>query len=117
NLRWADLEAMTDTEYKEVAKDPAAFRGEKLCNRGSIVQISTDRTLGAPIYVGLMSGGWAMNLTYFVAVGSSAGVVEGATVRYCGIVAVMHTYDSAHGGFRHAINSVGLFDIPENHGN
>lgn len=114
NLRWADLEAMTDMQYKEVAKDPAAFRGQKLCNRGSIVQISTDRSLGTPIYTGLMSGGWAMNLTYFVAVGSSNGVVQGADVRYCGIVAGMYTYDSADGGFRHAINSVGMFDVSGN---
>jgi hypothetical protein len=112
-LRWSEMMALPDSARKEVEKDPARFRGARLCNRGRVIQIATDRSAAKPVYSGIMSVGWT-GYTRFVAVGSSSGVFEGSTVRFCGIVTGLNSYNTQAGGTNTAVFSVGMFDLPEN---
>lgn len=113
NKLWAELNAMQDFSRKDVVKDISLYRGEKLCNRGSIIQILTDRSAGKPVYYGVLDVG-VLNLNRFVAVGSSAGIVEGSAARFCGIIIGTHNYSNSLGGMIDAVEVVGLFDIPQN---
>lgn len=110
---WADLDMMPDNQRAEVLKDPEPFRGKKLCSRGTMTQIMADRSLGVPVWHGVLSTGFA-NVIRFVAVGSSDGIVEDSPARFCGIVIGLHSYANRMGGSTTGVEVVGSFDLPEN---
>jgi hypothetical protein len=103
---WRALDGMDDNVRVEVIKDPHAYRGKKLCSRGTITQIFADRSLGKPVRFGVLDTG-IMNIIRFVAVGSSQGVMEGAEARFCGIIIRLHGYSNVMGGRASASKSWG----------
>lgn len=110
---WDSLDSMPDHKRTEIEKDIIPFRGKKLCSRGRIIQIMTDRSTGTPIYYGVLNVGWS-GFIRFIAVGSSEGIIENSHVRFCGIVIGLHSYDNRLGGSTSGIEVVGLFDIKNN---
>jgi|SRR5690606_25681527 len=116
-LMWDMLEKIPDNKRVEIMKDPQAFRGMKLCSRGSIVQIRADRSFGKVVYDGILSVGWGGYIS-FIATGSTAGINENTGgVNFCGIVSGARSYNNSGGGTTHSLAVVGMFDIQENNPN
>jgi hypothetical protein len=115
--RWTELMAMPDTRRADILKDPDFYRGRRICMTGTVVQIFRDKTAGspAPIYLGVMSHGYA-NFVRFLAVQSTHGVVEDTAARFCGIAIGTQSYPNVSGGTTIAVQVVGEFDIPANGG-
>lgn len=111
---WLELNRIPDNSRAEVMKDPASFRGKKLCSRGTVVQIAVDRSLGKPLWFGGISVG--EGVVRFLAVGSSKGIVENTPARFCGFVTGLQSYDNQLGGGTTGVEAVGVFDLPENRG-
>lgn len=113
---WNELIAMPDTRRAEVMKDPEPYRGQRICMTGSVTQIFRDKSTpaSAPVYMGVLyhNGGFVR----FLAARSTAAVVEDTPARFCGIVVGLQSYPNVSGGTTHAIQVVGLFDIPANGG-
>lgn len=113
---WAELAAMPDTKRAEIMKDPDPYRGHRICMTGSVTQIFRDKSTpaNAPVYMGVLyhNGGFVR----FLAAQSTQGVVEGTPARFCGIAVGLQSYPNVSGGTTHAIQVVGLFDIPANGG-
>lgn len=114
NMRWDDVAVEKDeTTHGQFLKDPEMERGKRLCWRGKIIQIEADRSLGDPMYVGLLysSGG---DLYHFYAVGSTGDIVPDSRGRVCGVVTGKYDYANSANGTSHAIELVGMFDLPDN---
>jgi hypothetical protein len=113
---WPELISMADTKRAEVLKDSEPFRGQRICMTGSVTQIFRDKSSSAskPTYMGVMyhNGGHVR----FVTSQSTQGVVEDTPARFCGIVIGLQSYSNVSNGTTHAIQVVGLFDIPANGG-
>jgi hypothetical protein len=113
---WNELVAMPDTRRAEIMKDPDPYRGQRICMTGSVTQIFRDKSTppSAPVYMGVLyhNGGFVR----FLAVQSTQGIVEGTPARFCGIAVGLQSYPNVSGGTTHAIQVVGLFDIPANGG-
>lgn len=113
NMSWADLQQQPETSRALVMKDSDATRGNRLCARGSIIQITVDKSAGVTLFEGgLMAPGF--NVVRFIAVGSTGDIVERSNARFCGIVTGRKSYSNARGGTTHAVQVVGMFDLPEN---
>jgi hypothetical protein len=106
--------ARDETGVKAILKDSDAERGKRMCVTGRIVQIAKDEApSGEPIYIGLLrTGSW--EIVHFLAVRSSQGIVEDTRTRLCGVVTGRFSYSNAGGGTSHAVQLVGVFDIPAN---
>lgn len=114
HLTWIDVAVREDeTSYALVQKDPEAARGKRVCLPGTIIEIHTDRSAGAPIFEGLIQSS-ADNLFRFLTVGSSGSIVGGSWARLCGVVTGRYDYPNSAGGVGHAVEIVGMFDLPEN---
>lgn len=113
---WSELVAMPDTKRAEVMKDPEPWRGRRICMTGSVTQIFRDKSTSssAPVYMGVLyhNGGFVR----FLAVQSTEGIVEQTPARFCGVTIGLQSYPNVSGGTTHAIQVVGLFDIPANGG-
>ena len=116
NMKWTDVAVATDeTSYALVRKDSDAARGKRICTSGQIIQIevykfqSGDRPLSEGL---LMSNGG--NLYNYIAAGSSGTLVEQSYARFCGVVTGKYDYSNSAGGEGHAVEMVGMFDLPEN---
>ena len=113
HMLWTDLNSLPETKWAMVMKDPEAERGKRICGRGSIVEISTDRTTGEPIYYGgLMLPGY--HVLRFAAVGSTGELVQDSPARFCGVAIGTQSYSNSAGGMSHAVYAVGMFDLVEN---
>ena len=102
-----------ETTHAEVLKDVELERGKRLCWRGSVIQIVADRSLGDAVYTGLLYSSQG-DLYHFYGVGSSGDLVEDSYGRFCGVVTGKFDYANSGGGTSHAIELVGMFDLPEN---
>lgn len=112
-LTWAALKAMGDSERAAIMKDPDAYRGRKLCSRGSIIEIHADRSVNPPVFSGgLMTASW--DVVRFIAVHSTGSLVKDSPAHICGIVTGLQSYQNAGGGVTHAVLMTGVFDLPEN---
>lgn len=112
---WGQLLAMPDTRRADIMKDPELYRGQRICLTGSVVQISRDKSVGDPVFLGVMShslGGYVR----FIAVQSTQGIVEETMARFCGIAIGTRSYANTGGGTTIAAQVVGEFDIPANGG-
>jgi hypothetical protein len=116
NMRWQDVGTVGDeTSLAKVLKDVAAERTKRLCLRGSIVEIAATPQDSGTAYVGiLMTEG--MNLVHFYAVKATGELVEQSPARFCGFVTGKYDYPNSIGGTGHAIDVVGMFDLPANRG-
>jgi len=102
-----------ETTHGKVLKDVELERGKRLCWRGTLLQIAADRSLGDAVYTGLLYSSQG-DLYHFYGVGSSGDLVEDSYGRFCGVVTGKYDYDNSGGGTSHAIELVGMFDLPEN---
>lgn len=114
HLQWRDVVVAKDeTSHARVQKDVLNELGKRLCTRGTIVQINTVRIAEGTIYVGLLANN-AMNLFHFAAARSTGDLVQSSGARFCGIVTGRYDYKNSGGGTGHAVDVVGVFDLPEN---
>ena len=112
--RWRELEPAADeTNYALARKDPDAARGKRLCIPGQLVEIRIDRSTGYPLAEGLLMS-TAGNLFHFLAAGSTGDLVAQSSARLCGVAIGVYEYPNSGGGTGHAIETVGVFDLPEN---
>jgi hypothetical protein len=114
NMTWADVGiARDETSIALVKKDSDRERGKRLCISGNLVQIEVDKSFPGKPYVGLLrTGSW--DLVHFVAVGSTGQLVEQSAARFCGVVTGRYDYANSGGGVGHAVEAVGMFDLPGN---
>lgn len=114
HLRWADVGVTTDeTTHALARKNIDDARGKKLCVSGSIIEITESKLEQGRMSEGLIQS-WAGNLFSFLGVGSSGAIVQGSSARFCGVVVDAFDYANSGGGTGHAIDVVGMFDLPEN---
>jgi hypothetical protein len=114
NMTWADVSTARDeTSLALVKKDSDRERGKRLCVSGNLVEIAADKSFPGKPYVGLLrTGSW--DLVRFVAAGSTGQLVEQSAARFCGVVTGRYDYANSGGGVGHAVEAVGMFDLPEN---
>ncbi|MCL1860060.1 MAG: hypothetical protein FWG52_00800 [Proteobacteria bacterium] len=114
NLRWSELQGIQETKYGLVMKDSDAHRGKRLCVKGNVIEIALDRTVSdQKIFLGGMYSG-AGNIYRFIAVQSTGEIMQDSPARFCGIVTGQQHYENSIGGVAHAVQLVGMFDLPEN---
>ncbi len=94
-------------------KDPEAELGKRLCWSGSVLDISTDRAAGFPLYLGELVD-YNGDILNFYAVGSTGALVERSQARICGIATGTVAYQNTAGGITQTVRVVGMFDLPEN---
>ena len=112
-LSWSDVAVTKDeTSIALVMKDSDAERGKAMCVSGSIVEIAAVHTNVGTIYQGEIAT--LRSLVRFRAVRSSGKLVESSSARFCGFVTGRYDYANSGGGVSHAVEMVGMFDLPEN---
>lgn len=116
-LTWDQLTPLEPTSYAKAKKDPALELGRRICIvNGHVVQILADRSMGIPVYRGLLSYESVMSLLSFVAVGSTGDIVEQSRASFCGVVTGAWEFPNLAGGATQTVHVVGMFNLPENHG-
>lgn len=114
HMKFSDVGVTRDeTSYPRVQKDPDEERGKRLCQRGVIIQIEAEKIGSKKIFDGILMSR-NNNLFKFLTVGSTGDLVQGSYGRVCGVVTGKYTYSNSGGGTGHAIQLVGMFDLPEN---
>jgi hypothetical protein len=116
-LKWKDAApAQDEITFALVQKDSDSARGKRLCAPGSIVEIAvaTDQAAIGKLYKGLLMT-QSENLIHFLTVGSTGTLVANNPARFCGIIIGKYDYHNSSNGTGHAIQMVGMFDLPENH--
>ena len=111
-MRWEDAAPkLPETTIALVKKDPDDERGKRLCITGAIVQIERKGKLGA--YTGGILS--EHDVVRFAAVRSTGDITkETRSAKFCGVVTNKVSYKNAVGGTTHAVQMVGMFDLPEN---
>jgi len=109
---WAELKSMPDNALGEAMKDPDGFRGQKVCVRGTVIEIVAIRSAGPLVWIGGMTT--STGVVRFLGTGSSKGVTAGKQARFCGVFFGLHTYSTQIGGKMTGAELVGVFDLPEN---
>lgn len=113
-LEWKDLAAVPSTKPALVMKDPEDQFGKRICASGMIIEISANDVAGT-VYVGEIANMDSGNTFRFIALRSTGDLVEQSNARFCGIVTGKVDYANSMGGETHAIQLVGMFDLPANH--
>ena len=115
-MRWADVAVQkNETTFALVQKDPEEARGKRLCVSGMVVQIQVSRTDLGKVNEGLLVSD-SGDIYNFGMVGDSGDLVSQSRARMCGVVIGRYDYSNSGGGTGHAIQLVGMFDLPENRG-
>jgi hypothetical protein len=114
-MRWVDVGVQKDeTSPALVRKDPDEARAKRMCTSGQLVQIAVVKLdNGAKLSEGLLESN-AGNLYHYLGAGSSGELVEQSYARFCGVVIGTYDYSNSAGGTGHAVEIVGMFDLPEN---
>lgn len=114
HLKLSDvLVAKDETSFALVQKDPDEERGKRLCYGGRIVQITVVKTPFGKGYDGILANQRG-ELFKFLVAGRTGALVERSWARVCGIVIGKYDYSNSGGSTGHAIQVVGMFDLPEN---
>ncbi len=117
HLKLSDvLVAKDETTFALVQKDPDEERGKRVCYGGTIVQIEVVKTPQGKGYEGILIN-QRRDLFRFLVAGSTGALVGQSWGRVCGIVIGKYEYSNSGGGTGHAIQVVGMFDLPENRAN
>lgn len=111
--KWADFGVKDETTFAKVLKDSDEERGKRYCASGSIIEITAEKFDGGKLDVGLLMDD-SMRLFHFLSAGSSGSLVKDSPARFCGVVTGKYDYHNSAGGTGHAIELVGMFDLPEN---
>ena len=114
-LNWDELSALPATAKPLVMKDSDEQRGKKICVTGRVIQISGEKVGDSKVYEGGMMIGYS-DIYRFLAVKSTGNITEKSTAKFCGVVIGKMDYANSAGGVAHAIQLVGMFDLPENTG-
>lgn len=110
HMTWADVGvAKNETSTALVQKDSDAARGKRMCVSGEIIQISKTGDL----FSGLLITS-SYSIVSFFAVGSTGELVAQSHARFCGVVTGRFDYSNSGGGTGHAVDMVGMFNLPEN---
>lgn len=114
-MTWVDVAVPVDeTSHAKIQKDVDAERGKRLCVTGSIVEIAAVKDGPRAIaYEGLTHGAGGA-LYHFLATGDTGELVAGSMARFCGVVTGRYDYANSAGGSSHAVDVVGMFDLPAN---
>lgn len=110
HLTWQELAAMPEARQAVVMKDPPASYGQKLCAPGVVFEIRKD----GDFWVGGITNGGFHQIVRFVGIKSSGDIVQNSSAKFCGIITGTESYSNSGGGTTHAVNVVGMFDLPEN---
>jgi len=108
---WTTVHVSKDeTSYSLVMKNVEKERGKRLCVRGRLIQISESGNTNEGLLM-TPSG----KLYNFINVGSSGDITgDSMNERMCGVVIGTYHYRNSGGGVGHAVDMVGMWDIPEN---
>ncbi|HVV88666.1 MAG TPA: hypothetical protein VHE35_36730 [Kofleriaceae bacterium] len=114
HLRWSDV-AVTknETSFALVRKDVDAARGRRMCASGQVIEIARDSIADGTFFHGLLMT-YRQDLLSFQAVASTGELVEMSPARFCGVVTGRFDYSNSAGGTGHAVDMVGMFDLPDN---
>lgn len=113
-IEWKELAAVPSTHAALVLKDSEDQLGKRICSSGEIVEIFANELAGK-VYVGELVNLDSGSIYRFIALRSTGDLVEHSDARFCGIVTGKVDYANSMGGESHAIQLVGMFDLPENH--
>jgi hypothetical protein len=114
NLRWQELQEIEPTKFGLAMKDSDAVRGKKLCVSGRVIEIAADPSVpGKKVFVGGMFSN-AGDIYRFIAVRSTGEIMQDSRAKFCGIFVGQQHYENSIGGVAHAVQLVGMFDLPEN---
>lgn len=107
--------AVPETTAGKIRKDAESEFGKRLCASGSLVQIEVVKDPEAKHYSGVMMtpGG---DVVAFLAVKGTGELVAKSNATICGVSTGIFTYSNSGGGTTHALEVVGIFDLPENRG-
>lgn len=112
-MHWVDLRALPRTRRALVMKSSEKERGKVICASGSIIEIQSQTRGDREYSVGGIfddEGG----IYRFLNVGSTGELVEHSRATLCGVVIGRFDYQNSMNGTAHAIQLVGMFDLPEN---
>ena len=107
-----ELNKIETTKFPLVMKSSELEKGKRICTSGSVIEIVSKKTNDGEITEGgLLANG---RVYRFIGVGSSGEIAEGSYAAFCGIVTGKYSYSNSGGGMTHAVQLVGMFDLPEN---
>lgn len=113
HLAWTDVAVAKDeTSYALARKDIDRERGKRVCVPGRLIEIAAAK-VEPRYYTGLMQSSLG-NLFHFYAVRDTDDLVGGDIARFCGVVTGLFSYRNSGGGVGHAVEVVGMFDLPSN---
>jgi hypothetical protein len=114
-MKWSDVAVPQDeTTFGLVQKDSSEQLGKRMCSAGTIAEIHTEKPeTGGHIASGLLLSD-AGHIYKFAAVGSSGSITTETHANLCGLVTGNFDYSNSAGGTGHAVEIVGMFDLPEN---
>lgn len=111
---WSDFwVSKSETNPALVLKDSESERTKKMCRGGNVDQIEIEKTSEGNAYSGVMLTN-TNDLVWFLAVGSTEGIVQRTHAKFCGIVTGAHSYTGIDNHNYTAVQVVGMFDIPQN---
>lgn len=111
-LPWSQVAVQKDeTSPGLIMKNSAKERGKRLCATGRIIEIHEDKSGNASN--GLLRS-YSGTLYHFETFGSSGTLTEGRQGRFCGFVVGQFHYRNSGGGVGHAVDVLGVWDLPEN---
>lgn len=113
HLNWTELNALPETKKALVMKDADEQRGKKICISGNVIEIGVENVDGNKVYLGGMYAD-TMDIYRFIAVKSTGEIAEKSRAKLCGVVIGRYSYANSAGGMAHAVQLVGMFDLPEN---
>lgn len=112
-IKWSEIQEIPAGKHALVMKDPDTQRGKRICTSGRIVEIAASSVPRGKIYLGGMLDDQG-NTYRFVALRSTGELVSRSRARFCGIITGQQHYENSMGGVAHAVQLVGMFDLPEN---
>lgn len=114
NIPWGALVSLPRTKADLVLKDSSQERGKLICTNGQIVEIAAEDTPAGKVFDGEIADEDGNGIFRFIAARSTGNLVQGSHASFCGVVIGKFDYSNSMDGVTHAIQLVGMFDLPEN---
>jgi|GEM_PF-6831181 len=112
-IKLNEINNLPSTTVGKVLKDSYLEKGKSICFKGTIVQISADRSGGFTAYQGIMSDNNLQPFA-FIALGETGDLEARSNGTFCGVVISKMSYSNTSGGESTAPYAVGFFDLPIN---
>lgn len=114
---WPILDSGHLVTREQAMKDIVAARGKVLCTEGRVIEIyrveGVEDLRGIDAFHGEILD-TAGDVTSFVAVWSTAGIVAHTKALFCGVALTRMSYRNSGGGTTHGPRVLGVFMTPEN---